>query len=504
MKVEVVFLLTVSLLAGTGMVRLPAQTLTPTQAHDDLLYLRYKLETLHPGLGYYTPKARMEQVFDSLYNTINNPVGYLPFFRHLAPYINGLKDGHTNLNHRKNYINKHTRFVPFYIRLADGRYYISHNVSADSLLVRGTELVEINGRRVAAIHQTLAVADHTGSDGDNLTGRLQNSLNQFADYYAAWFGSTDTVAITYRLPSDTLLSKTRLACPTALEFRTLLTRRYQHEFDQRANLSVTLVDTLTHTAVLRVSSFMSLKRYDPFQWAYKRRVEQAFAQIRALGVQNLIVDVQNNGGGIVLNSARLLQYWMPEPFMVMAHEQLKHGARRELVGRRNLLSAVNFALHYKSDGQGGFSERKGLLLAGNRWFRPRAYNTFRGNLYFLVNGASFSATTSVLAKTLDAGLGTFVGEATGSAYWGDFAGYFNFITLPNSRIQLRIPLKKLTHDVTPDRANGLTVEPDYSVERTYTDLVTGRDHALTYTLGLIRQGIVARKPLLFRPFQAIR
>ena len=64
-----------------------------------------------------------------------------------------------------------------------------------------------------------------------------------------------------------------------------------------------------------------------------------------------------------------------------------------------------------------------------------------------MNGASFSATTSVLAKTLDAGMGTFIGEASGSAYWGDFAGHFKTVTLPNSRLQVRIPLKKLTHAV---------------------------------------------------------
>lgn len=121
-----------------------------------------------------------------------------------------------------------------------------------------------------------------------------------------------------------------------------------------------------------------------------------------------------------------------------------------------------------------------------------------------MNGASFSATTSILAKTLDTGLGTFIGEACGGAYWGDFAGQFKTITLPHSRIQARIPLKKLTHAVEADHANGFTVEPDFTPIRTLNDLITGKDYMLSYTLDLIQKGIVARKPPFIKSLQASR
>jgi hypothetical protein len=106
-------------------------------------------------------------------------------------------------------------------------------------------------------------------------------------------------------------------------------------------------------------------------------------------------------------------------------------------------------------------------------------------------------------------MGTFVGEASGSAYWGDFAGHFKTVTLPNSRMQVRIPLKKLTHAVEPNRANGFTVEPDFTVTRTYDDLMTNRDYVLDYTLRLIRQGVVVRPaqdwpPMKTQPLQASR
>jgi len=470
----------------------PAQLLTTSQTHEDLSYLKRKLDLLHPGLGHYTPRNRMEQIYDSLYNGLTSPMNYLTFFRHVSPFVNALKDGHTNINHRRAWAGKSARFIPFYIRQVGNRYFISHNASADTSLGRGTELLSINGRTVADLHRELMDADRTGSDGDNLTGRRQWSMVQFADYYAAWFGSADSAKITYRLPSqlsDDIPTRTKtLRCPTLTGFRAVMNRRYHQEADHRANLSVQIIDTLSRTAVLRVASFMGLKKNDPFQVAYNRRLKRAFREIRKQNVQHLVVDMQGNGGGMVLNSARLLRYWMPKPFTIIQHEEMKRAARAELTTRWNPFSTLKFNLHYRTDkASGDFASR-----SSHRQFRPHKRMAFRGNLYFLMNGASFSATTSVLAKTLDAGLGTYVGEASGSAYWGDFAGYFKTVTLPNSKIQVRIPLKKLYHAVSPDRANGFTVEPDFAVSRSYTDLLNNRDYVLDYALRLICDGIVVR------------
>jgi hypothetical protein len=495
-------LLFMGLWIGLGCSIMPAQTLTPNQARTDLTYLKRKLDLLHPGMGYYTPKPRMEQLYDSLYNGLTAPMNYLAFFHHVSPFVTALKDGHTNLNHRKNFIGKTTRFIPFYIRPVGEQYFISHNVSADTSLHRGTELMTINGRTVADLHRELMEADHSGSDGDNLTGRQQWSLVQFADYYAAWYGSADSIIITYRLPADTLIRKTRLNCLTLNSFRSTIQRRYHNEIDRRPNLSVRIVDSATHTAVLRVSTFMGTKKNDPFQWAFNRRLKRAFRELKKENIQNLVIDMQGNGGGIVLNSARLLRYWMPKSFTIMEHEEMKRAARNELISRWNPFAALNFSLQYKANGSDGFASR-----SSRRYYHPRNRTAFKGNLYFMMNGASFSATTSVLAKTLDAGMGTFVGEASGSAYWGDFAGHFKTITLPYSRMQVRIPLKKLTHAVVADRANGFTVEPDFRVTRSYDDVLTNRDYVLEYTLRLIREGVVARQPIQpikARPLQASR
>lgn len=125
-------------------------------------------------------------------------------------------------------------------------------------------------------------------------------------------------------------------------FRSTFYKRYKADVDRRPNLSVRVVDTLSRTALLRVSTFMGAKKYGPFQWTFKRRLKKSFEQIREAGIENLIVDVQNNGGGMVLNAARLLQYWMPKSFTIMKQEHMKQAARAELVTRWNPFSVIDF------------------------------------------------------------------------------------------------------------------------------------------------------------------
>lgn len=486
-----------ALLTGPLAAQPQSLTLTPDQAHDDLLYLRRQLRAYHPGLGHYTPNAQMELLFDSLYNRVTSPIDYLSFFHHLSPYLNGLKDGHTNLNHRRDFIGRDTRFVPFYVRQVDHDYFVSHNASSDTSLHRGTRLISVQGQPIETVHRILMDGDRSGSDGDNTTGRHHWSLMQFADYYAAWYGSVDSVTIQYQRAQpngslDSTIRQTRVAGIVSAQFRQILLERYKADFGRNSefrqpNLSLRLVDSLSNTAVLRVSSFMSSKSFDPFQWTFKKKLKQAFRQIKTTGVENLVVDLQDNGGGAVINSARLLQFWMRKPFTIMQSEHIKPAARAELISRWNPISALDFSLRYRRDEEGGFASR----AAVTRRYRPFRRLAFRGNLYLLMNGSSFSAATSVLAKTLDAGQGTFVGEACGGAYWGDFAGQFKYVTLPHSRIQVRIPLKKLTHAVAQAHANGFTIEPDFAVRRTHEDLMSNRNTALRETMMLIRRQITA-------------
>ena len=63
-------------------------------------------------------------------------------------------------------------------------------------------------------------------------------------------------------------------------------------------------------------------------------------------------------------------------------------------------------------------------------------NNFTGDLYVLVNGLTFSATTGFLAQLQEQNIGIYVGETPGGAYRGLNAGPPVVVTLPNSGLRL--------------------------------------------------------------------
>ncbi|WP_234736152.1 S41 family peptidase [Tellurirhabdus bombi] len=465
-----------------------AQMLTPEQSRADFLYLKKKLDLLYPGVGYYLPDSAYNELYDSLANQLKTPVSYHEFYRQqVTPFIASLKDGHLSVYHRKNFVGKSSKFIPFEIRRVDTTYYISHNLSTDTSFARGTELLTLNGQRVADLHQLFQQYQRLGSDGDNMTGARAWSQDYFPIYFARWYGSNDSVCVSYRLPGDSLVRSASLPCLTMAQRNRYAGKRYRQEMKHElSNLAVMIVDSLPNTAILRVETFSNEKR-DWFGFKYRRKLRAAFARIQAAQVQNLVIDMRSNGGGTVMNATRLLSYWMPEPFQVMQAGQIKRGGRRAYMKTWNPFSWLFFPIAYKRDSL-GFVERVNV-----RKRKPEKELAYRGNLYFLMNGASYSATTSVLVKTLDAQMGTYIGEACGGAFWGDFAGQFQTVILPNSNIRVRVPLKKLLHDVSPKNANGFTVEPDFPVERTVEDLLKGRDYVMHKALNLIKQGKIAER-----------
>jgi C-terminal processing protease CtpA/Prc len=75
----------------------------------------------------------------------------------------------------------------------------------------------------------------------------------------------------------------------------------------------------------------------------------------------------------------------------------------------------------------------------SRSTKPRS-NAFKGKIYVLINGASFSASSIISAKLKYEKRAVIVGEETGGANDGTVAGVNNTVTLPHSKLSLPIGL----------------------------------------------------------------
>lgn len=455
---------------------------------QDIAYLNKKLEKLYPGLGHYGSQKAYDNHRDSLVAQLPDSLTYRDFFKRIAPLVNSQKDGHLGLYQRKKLTDKNTPYLPFILREVAGKYYVALNGSADSTLWRGTELLAIEGQPLSELHTLLADNFRGGADADITTGRMFRTLNAFPLYYNAWFGVKDSLLVRYIgvdsaavATGDTL--QKFVVNQTNKDLNGYLKKRYPKDLDSRKNLSLSKIDSTIDGVVLRVSSFSKFPKGDFFNAKFKRKLRQQFRQIEEKNYQNLVIDLRGNSGGSVANSGYLLSYLLPEPFSVFREETLKPGAVLPYITTPpNPVSPVAFFLTHHRDRTTGLWRTN---TDKKKDYKPNKKYGYRNNLYLLVNGASFSASVSVLSHLRDRGIGKIVGEAPGGAYWGDFAARFKIITLPNSKLRIRIPLKTMYHDVKP--LDDHEIKPDLPVSRTYEDIVTpGRDYGLEYVKSLIR------------------
>jgi hypothetical protein len=449
---------------------------------EDLRYLDKKIVNWYPGLGYYTPEEQYKSYQDSLQHALPDSLGYLPFYRQVTSLISQHKDGHIGATHRKKYSGKSTRYLPLHIRQADEKYYIVFNVSADSNVCRGDEILSIDGQPIKELHDLFADRFRTGADSEIPTGRYYRNLIYFRSSYFNWFGEKDSVLVSYvpAVGSDTITRYLR--CQTSSAAASYLRRRYIQDLSPNQNLRLYELDDNNTTAILNVSTFAKFEKKDPLNLKFKKRLKTVFKTVQDKGYENLVIDLRSNGGGAVQNSGRLLSYLLPEPFSVMSGSTLKPKAIWPYL-TMDLNPAMPFAflLNYRWDKENKvWRTRK----TKRKKFKPEKKYPFRGNLYLLSNGASYSATVSVLAHVKNQGVGSIVGEMPGGAYWGDFAGRFKIVRLPNSKIRVRIPLKTLYHDISP--SNRLEIQPNFPIASTYEDLITpGRDYGIDYVRKLI-------------------
>gem|GEM_PF-1524379 len=220
-------------------------------------------------------------------------------------------------------------------------------------------------------------------------------MANFGDSYFNWFGEKDSVLIRYipAVATDTL--EKYMHCQPSSASLPILKKRYSEDLSINQNLRLTELDSGSMTAVLDVSTFSKFKKKDPLNLKFKKKLKSAFKTIQEKGYKNLVIDLRSNGGGSIHNSGRLLSYLLTEPFSVMRQSTIKPKAVLTYITMDlNPVFPLVFLLNYRWD------KESRLWLSRTKKkkdFKLDKKYPFKGHVYFLSNGASYSATVSVLA-----------------------------------------------------------------------------------------------------------
>ena len=97
------------------------------------------------------------------------------------------------------------------------------------------------------------------------------------------------------------------------------------------------------------------------------------------------------------------------------------------------------------------------------YFKPKRNYHYNGNVYLLIGGNSFSATTLFANCIKHQGNVTIVGEQSGGGSYGNTAWLIPDVTLPNTKLRFRLPKFRMVMNKNAPK-NGRGVVPDIEVK----------------------------------------
>ncbi len=467
---------------------------------EDYRVLRTILEKQHPALYWYTPKDSMDLFFDQYYQVITDSMTRQDFgTRVLAPLTAKIRCGHTSVSYPSRY-NRMQRKVPLpsfplHIRVfppqsageTDTMAVLSNLNRKDAVLKKGTIITGINGLNARQLTDTFFRLMPTDGYSNGIS-YIRLSM-AFPQYHRAIFGVSQKynigyidstgqprqITIPFFNPGDSTQREEQREL--VKERRNLEKGKKQKRKSRKALVRSFELDTVHHMGVMNINSFGDGGHLRSF---YRK----SFRTLRKNSIPNLVIDLRMNGGGRVDNYAALARYIKTEPFKV-ADSVI---AVTNWLGREKKYYHAGFinslVLYFGSrKGKGGeyhfrYWERK--------TYRPRTRNHYTGNVFVLIAGSTFSASTLFANAVKGQENVLLVGEEAGGGWHGNTGMLIPNVVLPNSKMKVRIPLHRIVQYKHVPK-NGRGVPPDILVPATVENLKNDIDGKMQKALELAEQ-----------------
>ncbi|MGE4513701.1 MAG: S41 family peptidase, partial [Chryseobacterium sp.] len=268
-------------------------------------------------------------------------------------------------------------------------------------------------------------------------------------------------------------------------------------FNDSYNRNFRFLDKDSTIAYIKVKSFSG----DYSAKFYKN----AFDKIKNTEASYLIIDVRNNYGGSLEEIHKLYSYLTSEPYILIKPSQVNSATtplKTNYFRKSNLLQytfktftypafffAQTFST-YKKDGKFYYK------IKADKPAKPDK-NSFKGKIFVLINGASFSASSILTSKLKNDKKAILVGEETGGANDGTVAGFYSYQVLPNSKIDLPIGLVLVQPDIDFTHTKK-GVLPDVVIKETMEDIIHKRDPQLDWILTEIKNEKAKNKKYLMQ------
>ncbi|MFT3826215.1 MAG: S41 family peptidase [Chitinophagaceae bacterium] len=445
----------------------PQRKYAPQKLQQDYMLFRNVLQQSHPSLYWFTPKDSMDYYFDEGYGKLKDSMTEMEFKNLLAYVAAKVRCGHTSVRYSKKYSHyldtARLPIFPLSFKVWSDSLVVTANLNRrDSVLKRGTVVTGIDNYTARELVDTLG--DYLSGDGNAMNGKYQAMSNRgvFGSLYRNILGAQDTfhvhyvdsmgiakvVAVPVSKPVPVVRDTTRRATTTGPQ-----PQPPQPPVERRSMMlngaRNVQIDTTLSSAYMTVNTFARNNGLRSF-------FRKAFKQINKYHIKSLVIDVRGNGGGDAGLSTLLTKYVADKKFkladsLYTIKRSSSYASHIQL--QRLYWLFTLFVTHKESDGKYhfGYFER--------HYFKPRKKNHFDGDVYILIGGNSFSATTLFVRALKGQQNVKVIGEETGGGAYGNTAWLIPDVKLPNTGIRFRLPRFRLVMDADAVK-EGRGIAPD--------------------------------------------
>ncbi len=475
-----------------------SRTFYPSQLKQEISVLKEALTTLHPGLYKYNTKQQMEKLFSELNSKTQKPLNEKELYLLLAKFTEKIGCGHTylnplNLEDNIPVLYMPKKVLPFCFVILDRKIILTHNLSSDTTLKKGTEITKING--INALQLIDSLLQVSRADGKNAIGKKLRNIelvpeqvakyNLFDIFLPLFFKNVNEEFIIETKSIENKVAIFKINGVSTAQRASIYKKRYGIVPKGENSLKVQILND--STCYFKIGTFSFFGEDNPFT----KVIDSLFLSLaNNKKVKNLILDLRTNEGGSTDARNSLLKYILPSDFEAKEYQERPFYSFLEVPKRLiPFLSTWDDSFFdpkpdsiFKKN-EFGFYEDQSVNSNNRKNFEDFKINRngFKGNIFLMTSPVNSSAAFEFAWVFKQYKAGKIVGEKTGGTKQGLNGGRFFFLRLPYSRIEIDLPFIYQSHTGQPDEG----VSPDYPVTTTQQGIYNGQDTQLDFVLKLI-------------------
>jgi hypothetical protein len=490
----------------------------------DLLFLNDLCENSFPDIESTFPERLRIEIVDSLLELVSLPISENQFNGYLRYYLSHYNNQHTTITGLQS-----KNFFPYSLFPSMDNWYLSNiNRGYDSSLI-GLKVTRFNNEPIEDIENKLfnyVFAENYVSKRNEIFEftRRPDLLKQFGV-----INQTDSIQITFE-NNESIWVKSVNKSEDIKFYRKENTQnpvtkysdknyymsyyplenfayfQFNHCFDlidAREPMSDYVKPWIVPFAKLYLNRLVKKKKIptndvgfklDSDRPIFKDFLAQTFDSLKILGIDNLIIDLRNNGGGSSMLCLQLLYHLTDREnikdfskyfYMSDANKQLNKKEYKDFVKSYQLANQKlpeNGKLYLYELENCDSLIFKQIINVKSPYYIPKDRSVFKGKIIVLANSGTGSAAALFTTILMDNNIATIIGTSVRN----------NPIGATNYQ-PFKLPVSKLTgsvatgHLIRPKPENGIIFEPHYWIENSVSDIIKGNDKYFEKALDLINE-----------------